>query len=185
MHNGIKNIETERLLLRPFVFEDCNDMLDNWIANIKVQSEYGEPVYTSVEEVSKLLNKWIDRYNHVDFYRWAIIEKQSNKNIGQIAFCRVYQDCKTVEIEYCIGECFWGNGYASEAVSSIIEYTFSNTDFIKLEAFHRKENFKSSRVLEKSTMYVTDNIERFIRENVLPNDEVCYAIKKEDWLSRA
>jgi len=113
-HCGTQKIETHRLLLRAFTDDDCSSMLKNWIANPNVQFEYGEPIYSTEKEVKTLLNKWKKGYLQDDFYRWAIIEKKSGNNIGQIAFCRVYSDCKTAEIEYCIGENFWGNGYATE-----------------------------------------------------------------------
>lgn len=168
LHNGTKMIETSRLLLLTFTFEDCSDILKNWIADPKIQNEYGEPIYTNEADVNKLLDKWISNYRNLDFYKWAIIEKESNKNIGQIAFCKVYSEHETVEIEYCIGKDFWGKGYEGEALSAVIDYTFKNTDFIKLEAFHRVENIKSGRVLEKSIMNITENVQRFFRENMLP-----------------
>ena len=178
IHVGTIEFETERLICRRFSLEDCEDMLNNWIANPNIQFEYGEPVYTTVSQVKEILTKYIDGYRNPDFYRWAIVEKKSNKNIGQIAFCKVYSDCQTAEIEYCIGEPFWGNGYAGEALTGLIDFTFKNTDFLKLEAYHRAENIKSGRVLEKSAMHVTDTVERFIRENTLPHGEVCYCISK-------
>ena len=101
-HSGTQMITTTRLLLRPFEQNDCGDMLAGWIGNPEVQAEYGEPVYTTPEQVKQLLTHWIARYTRPDFYRWAIIERQSGKNIGQIAFCKVYEDCRTAEIEYCI-----------------------------------------------------------------------------------
>jgi len=179
-HSGTKTFETSRIILRPFVFEDCEDMLKNWISNPKVQLEYGEPIYTTKSQVNRLLSEWIDNYKKLDFYRWAIIEKERGENIGQIAFCRVYSDCKTAEIEYCIGEPFWGNGYAVEALSAVIDFSFKNTDFLRLEAYHRFENVKSGRVLAKSAMHITDNVQRFIRENVVPHGEVCYCITQNN-----
>ncbi len=181
-HTGTKAFETERLICRPFIREDCKDMLENWIASPKVQFEYGEPVYTTFSQVETLLSEYIANYSKADFYRWAIIEKTSNKNIGQIAFCRVYSDSQTAEIEYCIGESFWGNGFAGETLSGLIKHTFLNTDFIKLEAYHRTENARSGRVLEKSVMHLTDTVERFRRENILPHGEVCYCIEKNTFI---
>ena len=75
------------------------------------------------------------------------------------------------QIEYCIGEQFWGNGYAGEALTGLIEFIFGHTEFLKLEAYHRSENAKSGRVLEKSQMYITDTVERFVREHKLPVGE--------------
>ena len=178
-HCGTQQIQTSRLLLRPFTDGDCDNMLKNWVSNPLVQTEYGEPVYTTLSEVKQLLDKWQKNYSNSDFYRWAIIEKKSLENIGQIAFCRVYSDCKTAEIEYCIGESFWGNGYANEALSAVIDYVCSNTDFHKLEAYHRIENIKSARVLQKSSMHITDAVQRFVREGTLPKGEVCYCITND------
>lgn len=179
LHSGTQPFETQRLLCRPFIQEDCADMLENWIANPNVQSEYGEPVYTTVEQVKKLLNEYIEKYRNPDFYRWAIIEKSSGRNIGQIAFCRVYSDCRTAEIEYCIGEPFWGKGFATEALTGLIDFTFCSTEFQKLEAYHRAENMRSGRVLQKSVMQTTDTVQRFVREGVSPHGEVCYCIQRK------
>lgn len=178
-HVGTIPFETQRLLCRPFLMEDGPDMLEYWISDPDVQLEYGEPVYTTPSQVQLLLKEYITNYEKPDFYRWAIIEKSSGKNIGQIAFCKVYSDCQTAEIEYCIGKSFWGNGYALEAMTALINFTFLNTDFIKLEAYHRAENTKSGRVLEKSQMQLTDTVERFHRENILPHGENCYCIEKQ------
>lgn len=175
-HCGTQQIETPRLLLRAFIDDDCDDMIKNWIANPNVQLEYGEPIYTTAQEVTALLGEWKKGYSRLDFYRWAIIEKKSMENIGQIAFCRIYSDCNTAEIEYCIGESFWGNGYAGEALTAVIEFTFKNTGFHKLEAYHREENIKSGKVLKKSSMKRTDTVERFVRENKSSKGEVCYCI---------
>jgi len=184
-HCGTPNIETPRLLLRAFEYSDAGDMLKNWIADPKVQSEYGEPVYSAPMQVKALLDKWISGYAGDDFYRWAVIEKESGENIGQIAFCRVYEDCRTAEIEYCIGMEFCGRGYAGEALAAVVDFAFANTEFERLEAYHRKENIRSGRVLEKSPMHVTGNVQRFARENKVPCGEVCYCITREEWKQMA
>jgi RimJ/RimL family protein N-acetyltransferase len=98
-----------------------------------------------------------------------------------IKLSKVWDDCLTAEIEYCIGKRFWGRGYAGEALSALVRYAFENTDFVKLEAYHRAENTKSGRVLEKSSMHKTDTVQRFVHEGVVPAGEVCYCITKNDY----
>ncbi len=168
--------ETERLICRPFLLSDADDMLRNWASDPDIQTEYGEPVYSDITQVTGLLNEYISGSR--SRYRWSIIEKSSGENIGQIAFCKVWDDCLTAEIEYCIGKRFWGKGYAGEALSALIRYTFENTAFERLEAYHRAENTKSGRVLEKSSMHKTDTVQRFVREGIFPEGEVCYCINK-------
>ncbi len=179
LHTGTQTIGTERLLLRRFELSDGESMLRNWISEPQVQEEYGEPVYPDMEQVSGLLGKWTAAYARPDFYRWAVIERKSGECIGQIAFCRVYDDIAAAEIEYCIGSRFWGHGFAGEALSAVIAHTFASTGFVRLEAYHRAENVKSGRVLEKSSMHVTDNVERFRRQGIAPEGEVCYCITRE------
>lgn len=178
-HCGTQPVDTPRLCLRPFRLSDTGSMLENWIADPAVQHEYGEPVYQTMDEVKILLEQWVNRYSEPDFYRWAIIEQETKACIGQIAFCRVYSDVKTAELEYCISRSRWGMGYANEALSGVIGFAFEKTDFVKLEAYHRAENRKSGRVLEKSRMHRADTVRRFVLAGETPVGEVCYCIEKE------
>ena len=86
-HIGTQQFETERLICRKFNSNDYENMFENWAANPNIQLEYGEPVYDTIQKVQELLKKYIDSYSNMDYYRWAIVEKASNQNIGQIAFC--------------------------------------------------------------------------------------------------
>ncbi len=175
-HCGTLTIETPRLILRRFAPEDAPDMLQNWAADPQVQHEYGEPVYQTPDAVQGLLQSYLAGYAQPDYYRWAIILRETNQNIGQIAFCRVWPDCAAAEIEYCIGAAFWGHGYAGEALDAVISWTFAQTGFVKLEAYHRAANPKSGRVLQKSRMQRTETVERFRRAGESPEGEICYAV---------
>ena len=177
-HAGTQTIETERLVLRRFTADDAADLLQNWAADTNVQHEYGEPVYETAEAVRGLLAQYLAGYARPDFYRWAVVERKSGRNIGMIAFCKVWADCETAEIEYCIGADYWGHGYAGEALAAVIAYTFEHTGFRKLEAYHRAANPKSGRVLEKSAMHRTETVERFRRTGETPDGEICYCIEK-------
>ena len=110
----MSSFETERLICRPFSDSDAEDMLRNWAADPDIQNEYGEPVYSDITQVSELLREYTA--GEKSRYRWAVVERSSGGNIGQIAFCKLWEDCRTAEIEYCIGKRFWGKGYAGECL---------------------------------------------------------------------
>ena len=99
----------------------------------EVQAEYGEPVYTTPEQVKQLLTQWIAWYTRPDFYRWAIIERQ-RKNIGQIAFKRFMRIAAPPEIEYCIGENF-GKRLCRRGAEAVIDFTLPTTGFLRLKPF--------------------------------------------------
>lgn len=129
-------------------------------------------------QADALLDKWLSGYARPYFYRWAAIERESGECIGQIAFCRMWEDCATAEIEYCIGRAFLGRGYAPEALHAVIGFALSQGGFDRLEAYHRQENAASGRVLQKSAMRRADTVERFRREGTSPQGKVCYRIDR-------
>ncbi len=172
-------ITTERLILRPFNENDLPDMVQ-WASDPAVQTEYGEPVYPDKEAVRELLHKYLAAYADPDYYRWAIHLRDTGEGIGQIGFCRVYDDIRTAEIEYCIAQTHWGKGFAGEALRGVIRWTFAETNFEKLEAYAREENTKSVRVLEKSMLHPTATVERFRRAGAFPEGEKCFCVLREE-----
>ena len=85
-HSGTQTIKTERLILRRFAYSDDDSMLKYWISDPEIQSLYSEPVYTTKEEVKELLDQYIFSYGKENYNRWAIINKETNQCIGQIAY---------------------------------------------------------------------------------------------------
>ena len=148
-HIGTDTIETERLILRKFKISDDEAMLKYWIADKKIQSLYSEPVYTTKAEVDELLEKYINSYQKNDYYRWAIIEKNSGECIGQIAYFLVDSKNNFAEIEYCIGSDFQCKGYATEATKAVIQYGFDKINLHKVQICTKTINKPSKRVIEK------------------------------------
>lgn len=148
-HNGTQTIETERLILRRFEFTDSTSMLRNWIADEKIQSLYSEPTYETEEAVKELLTKYISSYEKEDYYRWAVIDKETNECIGQIAYFLVDNKNHFAEIEYCIGSQFQCRGFATEATKAIIKFGFDQMNLHKVQICTKTINAPSKRVIEK------------------------------------
>ena len=148
-HCGTKTIETERLVLRQFRYEDDDDMLAYWISDPQIQSLYSEPVYTTKNEVKALLDKYIGSCEKDDYYRWAIIEKESKICIGQIAIFLVDSKNHFCEIEYALGSKFHRKGYATEAVKSILDFCFNKVNFHKVQVCHKESNIASQGVIRR------------------------------------
>lgn len=183
MHAGTRRIETDRLILRRFVLQDADSMYSGWINDPKVQFNYGEPVYGHVILVEQLLSKWIFSYEKDDYYRWAVVLKgREEECIGHIAFCSVDTEHRLADIEYCIGVAYQNKGYASEALSAVINYTFTQTGLHRLQAFHRGRNQVSGRVLQKAKMQYEGTFRQsfYYSDTDEYDDRVYYGIVKED-----
>jgi ribosomal-protein-alanine N-acetyltransferase len=181
---GTKIIETDRLILRKFTLSDADDMLQNWINDEEIQSNYGEPVYDNLESVNELLNRWISAYSDHNYFRWAVILREKNENIGQIAFCDIDLNHHFADIEYCISRAYQGQGYATEVLSAVIAFTFEKTALNRLQAFHRGRNTASGKVLQKSMMKYEGTLRKsfyYTDENAY-DDRIYYGILKEDYM---
>ena len=66
-----------------------------------------------------------------------------NNLIGGIGLKEDYR------LGYWLGEDYWGNGYATEAGSELIEYAFKIIKIKKITARYMTENTSSAKVLKK------------------------------------
>lgn len=164
-HFGTQSVETERLVLRRFKYSDNEAMLRNWIADEKIQSMYSEPTYTTTEAVNELLKKYIDSYENLDYYRWAIVLKDSDKCIGQIAYFLVDTNNNFAEIEYCIGSDFQRRGFATEATKAVIEYGFSKINLHKVQICTKTINIPSQKVIEKCGFHYEGTLRDYFHMN--------------------
>ncbi len=180
-HIGTQKIETQNLILRQFTYEDNSAMLKNWIADEKIQFMYSEPTYTTKEAVDTLLNKYINSYQNNDYYRWAIIAKENEECIGQIAYFLVDTKNNFAEIEYCIGSAFQCRGFATEATKAVIDYGFSKIKLHKVQICHKSINVPSKRVIEKCGFHYDGTLRDYFYMNGMYVDRLYYSILEHEY----
>ena len=181
-------IETERLILRPFVVNDAQDLFEylrepmvNCFACMKLNSlEEAETEAAKREKETE--------------YLFAIVLKENGKVIGEID---AYPETHAPQEENVILDTFspcWmlnkdyqGKGYAYEAAYAFFEYLFSQKGARRIYAYTEDYNLFSQRLCEKLGMrregmfiefvsFVTDAEGNPIYENTIQ-----YAILKKEW----
>jgi ribosomal-protein-alanine N-acetyltransferase len=183
-HVGTGIIETERLLLRKFEYIDDENMLKYWISDPKIQSLYSEPVYSTKQEVKELLDKYIGSYERNDYYRWAIILKETDECIGQIAYFLVDNQNHFAEMEYCIGSHFQRKGFATEAGKAVIQYGFDKINLHKVQICHKSINIPSRKVIENCGLIYEGTLRHFFYMDGEYIDRLYYSILKEEFNSK-
>lgn len=181
-HQGSKTIDTERLILRQFQYTDDEDMLCNWISDPDIQSMISEPVYNTGEEVRELLDKYIASYQNLDYYRWAIVEKVSGRCIGQIAIFLVNDKNHFCEIEYALGKQFHRKGYATEAVKAILDFSFKEVNFHKVQVCHKEGNVASQGVIRKCNFTYEGTLRDFFYMNGGYVDRLYYSMLRSEYV---
>ena len=134
-------LETERLILRPFMISDAEDF-----SKVNKKSKTIETVNTT-----KKAKVWIKNANSVKHgYFLAIALKEGNKVIGSLELCHLdWFDYKAGEICYYLNKNYWNKGYATEAARGFIDYCFKKLKFRKIYADTDDDNYASQKVLKK------------------------------------
>ncbi len=150
-HPGTAEIRTERLVLRQFRENDLDDVYENYGSDPLVNRWISFAPYADRESAARFLQMHIENYqNDPDFYGWAVT--LDDTVIGSIGLFHIDEDSDSMEIGYSIGSRWWSKGYATEAVSAVINYAFEKIEVHRIYATHHIENTASGRVMEKSGM---------------------------------
>lgn len=86
---------------------------------------------------------------------FAIRLKSTGRLMGIARYARLELD-GTVHVGYWLGEPFWGQGFATEAVHALVDHAFTYHDIDELQGSCRVTNPASRRVLVKSGFQFRD-----------------------------
>jgi len=150
--------ETERLILRPFAMDDLPSVFER-TSDPEVMRFHGGPL---TFEATKTALVGICRRadNPLPFGLRAIVVKTRDQNVG---YCNLGPlprlEGKPVEISYDIARKHWGNGYATESASRLIQHGFDDLQLPEIIAVVNPLNVASTRVAEKLGFVVREKVE--------------------------
>lgn len=174
-HTGTQLIKTDRLTLRRFTLNDINAAYEKWTSC--KDSEFWEPPHTSIEETEKVISEYVQNYENLDWYMWAVV--LDNELIGLVCGNEINEDLRSICIGYCITKPHWNKGIATEASEALIKHFFY-IGFNRVFSHHNPLNPSSGRVMQKCGMA----FEGRIRGGSMFAGEICdclqYAILKSD-----
>ena len=180
-HKGTKEIETPRLILRPFVMEDAPAMYRNWASDSEVTKFLTWPTHSSEAVSAMVLADWTEQYADPRYYQWAIVLRETEEPIGSIAAVNLDDSVEKAEIGYCIGRKWWHRGIMSEALKAVVDYFFEDVGMNRVEAKHDPKNPHSGGVMKKCGM----TFEGTARQDGRNNQGICdlsrWAILRSEW----
>ncbi|RPI82018.1 MAG: N-acetyltransferase [Chloroflexi bacterium] len=136
-------ISTPRLVVRAFKPEDAENLFEYLSIKEVYRFEPGEPVdRQQAQELAAEMS------TSPDF--WAVELQVENRVIGQIYFKQVEpQELMTWELGYILSPHYQRQGYASEAVSALVQTGFPAAGIHRIFAQCNPENIASWKLLEK------------------------------------
>lgn len=135
----MKQVETERLILRNFAETDADDLYE-YLSDPKVVAFEPYQAMTREETIENL--KW-----RISTDEMVAVElKQTHQVIGNIYLGE--RKCENIEIGYVFNRHFWGNGYAAEACMAMMQKCFEE-GIHRIYAMCDPENPNSWKLLER------------------------------------
>jgi ribosomal-protein-alanine N-acetyltransferase len=139
-------LHTARLLLRPLRMTD-RWAIHEYISDPKVCEPMGWRPHKRLEETDSFIKSNLGR--SVPGV-WALEAKRVGRVIGTCGFNEIREATETGDIGYALARQFWGEGFSSEALARILQFSFEDLGLRRVEARCRPENAASLRVLAKN-----------------------------------
>jgi len=142
-------IETERLILRPWVESDAESMF-KYASDPDVGPAAGWVPHTSIADSLEII-----RTVFAAPETYAVVLKATGEPVGScgIMFSNSPHSAELQpgegEIGYWIGKPYWGQGLIPEAVEALLKHAFADLRLKVLWCSHYEGNHQSRRVCEK------------------------------------
>lgn len=143
-------LTSQRLILRPFLLTDIKPVqqLANDSMVVDTTSNVPYPYHENMAE------NWIK--NHKKAFKaghslvLAIVLAENSCLIGSISLLDISSFHQRAEIGYWLASQFWQEGYATEAVKTLLEYGFNQLKLNRIEGRCMARNQASAKVMLKA-----------------------------------
>jgi RimJ/RimL family protein N-acetyltransferase len=173
-------LETQRLVLRPFVLADAEEVQrqagDREIASTTLNIPH--PYEDGLAEAWILGHPRGFADGH--FVVFAIVRRRDEALVGCIGLTIERADNRA-EMGYWVGRPYWGQGYATEAAHEMVNYGFSALALVRIHASHLARNPSSGRVMEKVGMVREGCLRKHALKWGLYEDLVLYGLLAEEY----
>lgn len=173
-------LETERLILRPPVPTDADDIAaganDYEVAKgtltmpFPYERQHAEQFIAHVEEI------WASGGESV----FAIVLRAEQKVIGM---CGIHPEPthQHAEMGYWIAQPYWNQGYTTEAARALVDYGFRTLNLHRVYARHFHTNPASGKVMQKIGMIYEGTMRQHVLRFEVWHDLLLYGLLRSEW----
>jgi ribosomal-protein-alanine N-acetyltransferase len=169
-------IETERLILRPFTWDDLPELL-RLRSDADVVRYLGGTATQTPEFTEQRLRFYMDCRERYGFSMSPAIRKSDGVFVGWGGL-QPLEESGEIEVGYGFDTPYWGHGYATELAAAWLRYGFEEARLARIIAVAVPENIASRHVMEKLGMRYEKNAMHY------GHDCVLYAISRDDFMPR-
>lgn len=176
----MNTLETERLLLRTLTSDDSDRIEelagDYDVAKSTLNIPHPYPKGSAVQFIDNILIS--EKNNKIAMF--AITLKESRLLIG-LANLNLAASYKRGELAYWVGKQYWGKGYGTEAVETLLEYGFNQLNLHRIFAASFTSNPGSWRVMEKIGLKYEGTLKQHVARFGNYYDLAYYGLLKDEY----
>lgn len=176
-------IETERLILRDFVRDDWQRVLEYQTHPLYLRYYEWTESDRTPEAVQEFVGWFLDHQKQRPRIKFqlAVTLKSNQVLIGNCGIRMDKAGAVQADIGYELDPQYWNHGYATEAAHAIVDFGFTNLGVHRVWSWCVADNLGSAHVLEKLGM----RLEGRLRENEFYKgrrwDTLLYGILANEW----
>lgn len=176
---GTIELYSPRLWLRKLAVSDAAQLYKNVFSDSEVSAYMSWDIYPDVQAVERYLTQWQKDYENNECY-WGVFLKENQTLVGTVYLCDENKNAEVGFLSYCLGSEFWGNGYATEAVKTVLEYGFSEIGYQNIVTFVAKSNQRSQNVLTRLGFVCEAALRSRDKTAFGLEDVFCYSLLKNE-----
>jgi len=170
-------LETERLLIRPYTFDDLDELIE-MRSDPDVYRYLGGLERQNPDEIRKRFGFYLECYERLGFGMSAMILKENGETIGGSGL-QPLEETGEIEVGYSLKKNYWRQGIGYECASAWLKYGFETAGLERIAAVCDEKNVGSWRIMEKCGMRFEKMIFSYGMECRF------YAVAKSDFLRTA
>ena len=155
-------------MLRKITLSDAEDMFEYACRSDVTEFLLWDP-HPSYSYTVELIRHLQRGYTEEKYFDFALELKEAGKMIGTAGFTSFDRKNNCAEAGYVINPLYRNRGYATEALSAIMNISFLSLGINRLEARYMVGNLASKRVMEKCGM----NYEGVLRQKLFVKGKFC------------
>jgi RimJ/RimL family protein N-acetyltransferase len=177
-----RNIETERLLLRPLHKND-GPAIAAKIDNFEISKNLARvPFPYHLSDAEDFLD-WAASLDHRSAFRVIALKHEPETLIGIISY-DWNENKKQSELGYWLVQEHWGQGLMTEAARAMVRLAFTVSDLTGLSSCYFNENPASGKVLEHAGFVQIGTCSQFSRSRGHEVAVTTVELKRDDWLNK-
>ncbi len=174
---------TERLLLRDITIDD-KQAIFNYRSDAEA-NKFQSWIPETLEDVESFIERNNKEFNQPEsWYQILITDKETKAVIGDIGIHFFGDENLQVELGITLNKFFYGKGYASEALKSIIDFLFNDLNKHRIMASIDPDNGDSMKLMERIGLRKEGHFKKSLFWKGKWVDDVIFAVLKEEWIKK-